>query len=443
MILLRRHCQPLTLDEDHALLSKAGHLETQDDGGQRLWWGLDFLYDKLKSHGENRKLYAWVQFFKQKVSVSELCPEEFFCQTKQSSLPQHALHENVATTASILAFLFGFCLKDSRTSATVKFVSDWVPSLCSRVCSMLSCTVSIEIEGMMSLMLSPAGLVRGLENTLSALHRTCFTAWEKEWQAMCDAGILTDALVGEADSSVSLQELVRFMFGVDRRKRKVGGHIWQRNSTSGSALFKMQRGIVMFLANGLDLYVREHCMQCHNTSKALPSRRIRPTHASADGPSGQRTPQSSTMVKMSPDSIWDLFARARDCGVSMKGALQLFDSDRVSAIAGCKPTSVDPWVRRSQTLYDRRASMSLLGATHFNLVADCSTHSSKEILVSVCFSHQNDTACFANIQKIPALTQVAPGEMDLTELVTRLAQDWFQIKLNCLSWFPVGIFQAG
>lgn len=96
----------MTLDADKALLSKVAFLVSREGvSNDALWWSLDFLYDKFKAHGaEKRTLYKWVQFLKHKVALTEFCNDEFFCHTKQCSLPQNALHENVATTAAILAF---------------------------------------------------------------------------------------------------------------------------------------------------------------------------------------------------------------------------------------------------------------------------------------------------------------------------------------------------
>ncbi|CAK9104133.1 Uncharacterized protein SCF082_LOCUS48620 [Durusdinium trenchii] len=312
-LLVHERCQRLTLDEDNALLSKAGYLVTQDDGPQQLWWSANFLYDKFKADGdEKRTLHKWMVYFKQKVSDSDLCGD------------------------------------------------------------------AIDIEGLPPLMLSPAGLVKGLENTLSSQHRTCFTAWQKEWQAMFDCGDLKDSLYSESDSTVSLQELLLFIFGVERRRRGSGGHVWAKNSPSGSALYKLQRAVVEYLANGVELYVLHEYVPRHNTLKAIPSRRLANAPDAAGVLDGQVRPKPSVRVQMTPDAIYAILSRARETSVSMKGALDLLQEENMSAMAGCKPTAVDPWVRRALCIYDQRATLSLVGVNHFNLVADASTHSGKE-----------------------------------------------------------------
>ncbi|CAK9104217.1 Uncharacterized protein SCF082_LOCUS48645 [Durusdinium trenchii] len=397
-LLVHERCQRLTLDEDNALLSKAGYLVTQDDGPQQLWWSANFLYDKFKADGdEKRTLHKWMVYFKQKVSDSDLCGDAFFCHTRSATLPQHALHDNVMTTRSIVAFLCS-CLVESRTAKTVQMVKDWVPSLCSRFCSMLTHSVSIDIEGLPPLMLSPAGLVKGLENTLSSQHRTCFTAWQKEWQAMFDCGDLKDSLYSESESTVSLQELLLFIFGVERRRRGSGGHVWAKNSPSGSALYKLQRAVVEYLANGVELYVLHEYVPRHNTLKAIPSRRLANAPDAAGVLDGQVRPKPSVRVQMTPDAIYAILSRARETSVSMKGALDLLQEENMSAMAGCKPTAVDPWVRRALCIYDQRATLSLVGVNHFNLVADASTHSGKEVL-------ENKLLRVASYRQLQAMSQ--------------------------------------
>ena len=419
-MLLHAQCQLVVLDEDIGLLSKVGFIARRD-GQERLWWSLDYLFDKFKASGdEKRVLFKWIQFFKQKVSQSTFCDDPFFCQTKQTNLPQHALHENVATTFAVLVF-FNVLLKESRTPKTVQMLKNWIPVLCNSACSMLSILVSLDVEDLQPLIVSPAGLVKGMESMLSSKHRTCFFAVQKEWQSMHESGELSEELISDADSAIPLQDLLWFVVSVDRKRRSSGGHVWPKDSVTGSTLLKLQKALLDFVAQGIDRYVKESYIQTHNTDKPAPSRRV--LGIASDVPDGQVAPNPATKVMMSPDAIYELFSQARETSVSMKQALSFLQGERVSSMAGCKPTAVDPWVRRAQSIYDERAALSLLGVTHYNLVSDCSVHSGKEYLVSICYSHQASTACFANIQQILPLAQITPGEIELTSVVEKLAQE--------------------
>ena len=60
--------------------------------------------------------------------------------------------------------------------------------------------------------------------------------------------------------------------------------------------------------------------------------------------------------------------------------------------AGVHENAADAWVTRRQIIYDQRLVSSLVGASHFNLVSDASKHSGVEVLASVIFRHENQTA---------------------------------------------------
>ena len=70
-----------------------------------------------------------------------------------------------------------------------------------------------------------------------------------------------------------------------------------------------------------------------------------------------------------------------------------------------------------------RAVIAFAGTNHLNLIADGSKHAGKEVLVTVAYSWENNTAAFAPVQVIMPLDDIAPGEMDLTSLIEKLAKD--------------------
>ena len=84
---------------------------------------------------------------------------------------------------------------------------------------------------------------------------------------------------------------------------------------------------------------------------------------------------------------------------------------------------MDAWMRRLQSIYDSRATISFAGTSHINLIADASRHSNKEVLVTAAWSWGNQTAAMCNCQVILPLDQLAPNEIDLTDLVETLAKE--------------------
>ena len=422
-MLLHSQCTPLKLDEDPSLFSKGGYLWTTDAVQAQLWRRLDYFYDRFKRNGgEQRSLYKFIQFLTEKVGETELCGD-FFCHSNQHSLPENAIHENCATTRAIVVYLYAI-LKESRTDRSRLLVWEWLPEICQRVISTIGFSTSIDIANMMSLYISPAGIVSGLEILLSSRHCACFEAWQKEWNSLWESQQLTSELVREANSPVTLLDLLRFVFVVERKRKSSGRHPWKRQSVTGSALWGVQSGLIQFVAGGLDTFVKGHYMATHDVSGVLPSRRINLQESQDVVPAGQLVRKKSRKVAMSPDAIWELFSEARDTGVSMRAAIQLLSGGRLSQVAGCRPTAVPAWVRRTMNLYDSRAQLSLAGSLHLNMVCDASTHGGKEVLVSICYSHESSTATFANVQVILPGNKVAPHDvMELTSLVEKLAKD--------------------
>ena len=422
-MLLHQQAQRLSLEEDSNLLSKVAFLITADDQSQQLWWSLDFMYDRFKFHGEKRKLHKWIQFFTQGVGASGVCDQEFFCHTKRNDLPDVALRENVATTKSIFSFLY-FTLRESRTPSILNFVRQWLPALCSRVSSTLQIAQEVPVEDMLSLTVYPGGQVTGLEDMLSDRHRTSFVAWSNEWKDMYEKRDLSEPLLTGENSAVSLQELVKFVFSVEKKKRSAGTHPWSADSVSGSSLRRVQKAIVHFMAAVLDVFVIDWYIPHHDTSR-LPAARRRSGEGlqHEENFPGQVAIKKKQRVSMNVESIWEVLCQERDSSLTTKQALEVLKKPSLAQTGGCTGTAVDSWQRRSQELYDERAALSMLGTSHFNLISDSSTHAGRELLVSILYSHENNCAAFANNQVILPLNIIAPSELELTSMVEQLAKD--------------------
>ena len=426
-MLLHEQCKPVTLDQESAFLSKGGYVV---DGV--LWWTLDYIFDNFRANGESRALWKWMQMFKKAVESTNLCDVQTTVHLRSSTLPEEALKANVAQTVAILAF-FLFILRESRTAALVQLVGRCLPQLCYNACQSLVSpgNVEVPVENMLRLTISGAGAVRGVLTALQARHQTCAKAWQNEWLHMMQAGELTEHIGAEA---VPLTDLVRFLLSVDKRRKSKGSHPWTPDSIAGSSLRLIQRAIIGFLHVSYDSSVRRYIAEhASDVDRVAPSRQARQVQADASSSGavcGQVVQRRRSRSHMSPDAIYELLQLARETGgASMKIALRLFKDKRLSNVAGCDSNAADVWGRRLQNLYDSRCGTALAGATHLNIIADCSTHAGKELLVSICWSHQNGTACFANNQVILPGNQVAPGEMELSSLVEVLAKENKLVRL--------------
>jgi hypothetical protein len=99
-----------------------------------------------------------------------------------------------------------------------------------------------------------SGLVGGMQDFVSAKHRTAWQAWAKLWADMYSAGLLSVDVVG-VPPLLPLKDVLHFAFAAARFQRKQQGKAWNHESPSGAALILLQRGIINFLSQGLFLYV--------------------------------------------------------------------------------------------------------------------------------------------------------------------------------------------
>ena len=423
-MLLQEQCQLVALTEDCDLLSRSGYVVQTGDEPDRLWWSLSHLNEKLLSKGENRTLYRWVCFVKQSVEQTALLQDQAvdkWLHTRSNDLPDRALRDHAATSTGIIAFLM-FFLRDGRTPSLRSHFRSWLPQICSKAMSCVTDTAEMSLEGMVTVQVLPGGLVEGIVQALSYRHSMVLQTWQTEWALMREAGELHSDL-DEMDR-VLLVDLLIFCCLVDRRRRAAGKHVWPRQSPTGSTLFSVQKGLLFFLARNLDMHVLQSYVREHDCSAAIPSRRR------------LKSGSEAKRVQMNPDTIYELVHAAKESGLSAREALTfLSNSTRLSATAGCHPNVIDAWMWRFQIIYDQRAVVSMASATHLNLVSDASKHSGKEVLVTVAWSWENQTAAMCNAQVILPMDSLAPSELDLTSLVEKMAQAIPLLKTNNVVWW--------
>ena len=405
--LLHENCQQPTVDADGCLPSKSVYLVHAPE--EDLFWALDYLHDRLKLWGEKRTLYKWRTFVAESLQKCVLVSRSFVCHLHFSGrdLPPSALDDNVASTRAVLTYLFTI-MEAGRKDDMVQQVFQLLCRICNRVCE----TFCHDSPGYkMDLMLddesrlevcAQSGLVGGMQDFVSAKHRTAWQAWAKLWADMYSAGLLS-VDVGHWKTSCTL--------------------LSQPPAFNGSSKAKL--GIMNLLQVLLWFYFKgassTFCPRaCFFTSLASISASMMYTTKAV--PSRQKG--GSGKVAMSVDAIWDLLEHAGSTGVSAREALKVIGpGSRLSQAGGCHENSVDPWVRRRQIIYDQRATYSVSGANHYNLCADGSTHSGKDVLVSVIWCHQNNAAVLPAIQALLPCDAICPEELDLTSLVEELAKD--------------------
>lgn len=409
-MLLQRQCTHLTVDHDDSLPAKAVYLTITDEG-PFMCWGLGYLYDRLQKLGESRKLFKWCQFFQQTVTQTGLVGDNFPCviHIRGHGLPPEALDESVASSEAVLTYFYAV-LNVGRKPEITREVDLWIWKIINRVCEESnSQTVDVALVDLGVLQFWPRqSVVTGLQQIVMTRHRTAFDSWMKLWGSMKEAGELASSWTVDVGQDLQLRDVIMFAFKANRTRKSQGKTAWVKAAPSGEVLLELQRAVIRFLSEGLYMYINFKYQLSHDVTKAAPAR---------------RTSTGSNRTSMPVQNIWTVLDHAQATGKNVRQALQ-FCKSTLSEAGGCHENAAEAWMRRKQIIYDQRVSASLIEAKHFNVVADTSKHSGREVLVSVIWSHENQTAAIPSVQSIlPCDTLVSPGELDLTTLVEKLAKD--------------------
>ena len=131
-------------------------------------------------------------------------------------------------------------------------------------------------------------------------------------------------------------------------------------------------------------------------------------------------------------------AREKNCSLSVVAKLR---SDEVQG--GAQVSSVEYWNRKVLGIYFGKVKTGFLNIPHINMVTDASTHSQKETIVSICYSHEMDSCALCPVQHVSRSKAIAPLEFDLepeieilaaTRKVERLAAYRFLAALSHQLW---------
>ena len=139
-----------------------------------------------------------------------------------------------------------------------------------------------------------------------------------------------------------------------------------------------------------------------------------------DGVRGQGTRARASSVFVSPNQIWDMLEEAREANVSLQAVARLRSKE---LLAGASDTSVHFWSNKVLNLYFGQNKLVFLNLPHLCLVTDASTHSQRDILVSVVYNHEKDVCGLAPSQQVSRSKVVSPLDFDLADDVQALAAE--------------------
>ena len=395
-------CRLLVTDEVAALPSKTC-FEVRDSN--QFVWSLNYFYDgRLKPNGEVRNFWKWCMFARDLTLRSDIVVMEnemdYIFSFRSSTHPSWALDQSVASTVALLTFLFVY-VDCGRIQNVVTELGNWGSAMCDLVTSYMegSGSLNLDLNGQVTVSVSK-GIVSGLQQTLHSTNLHAFKAWQEQWNFMHGLGMLAmkwnagqDSQDSQDEPVILLKDLVLFALHANRCRKSSNKRVWTISKPSGKFLLQLRRALIKFLSTQIDEYVRFRYGNQPDTDRLPPARRF----------NGVTKPRNS----MSVDAIWEVLQSREDSKMTGRETLKVCKNRKLSQACGADESAQDCWVRKLASMYDDKVIFSLAGCCRINMVCDGSNHAGKDMLVSILWSQENNTAIFCNVQ------QLLPGKSSL------------------------------
>jgi hypothetical protein len=312
------------------------------------------------------------------------------------------LSENLCTT-SALVWHFMDAVDTVRSDTLQTQYRRWLANVVSRSCVVLHHDGEEILDPpQLQLHVSQSGDASGFNEALLGFHKSMAESWNEQWAEMSEAQLLHKPC---NNGNRTLQDIVLFCSMLERWRRTRRRS--QLRPAAMTLLRRFRNILVSWVSMHFDKYVMEVYVASHNCNAPQPSLSRRN--------SGKRNHTS-----VSPEAIWELMAKARRTGISLRQAINSNDDN---PIAGGSDSSAPRWRNKFQTMYNKNVALSFLPheVNHVSMAADPSTHSSKEIMVSLVYSWENDLGACPNIQIVPPGKDVTWRDADLPDDIAFLA----------------------
>ena len=418
----------LTVDQDSAFLSKSCYQRQSDDNKLSFHWCLNYTHDVFRDYGDKRQLNKRCRFVKDLVVKSEMFdnddPDVVF--TLRDSEQDSISESSLASTKGLLAFLFVYTQQSCRNETMVDKMTQWLLKICDRAVSS-ELGPHLHAQGNEALfVLAMNGVMPDLPvdafgcvgvNLLESVKRyegRCREAFAKMWQELHEADILTAPL--DSRPEPLLRDVLMFGLKALKFRRQNKKDSWAKRGPILTLLQSLCRAVVTLLSQRLEVFVA--CVYCpaHNTERVAPARSWKYDDKEVSG--------KTQRVTMTVEAIWETLQSGINYQVSAHDSVRMQQNSAITDSGGATDKMVNYWHRKATALYESQLNLSLVGAYQFNVVSDASTHAGgKNVLLSIIWSRENQTAAFASLQVILPGKHLAREEMNLTSLVEALAQD--------------------
>ena len=392
----------LTVDQDSAFLSKSCYQRQSDNS---FHWCLNYTHDVFRGYGDKRQLNKWCRFVKDIVVKSEMFdnddPDVVF--TLRDSDQDSISESSLASTKGLLAFLFVYTQQSCRNETMVDKMTQWILKICDRAVSSElgphlhaqgnEALFVLAMNGVMpDLPVDASGCVSvNLLESVKTYEGRCREAFAKMWQELHAADILTAPL--DSRPEPLLRDILMFGLKALKFRRQNKRDSWTKRGPILTLLQSLCRAVVTLLSQRLEVFVA--CVYCpaRNTERVAPARSWKYDDKEVSG--------KRRRVTMTVEAIWETLQSGINYQVSAHDSVRMQQNSAITDSGGATDSQVNYWHRKAIALYESQLNLSLVGAYQFNVVSDASTHAGgKNVLLSIIWSRENQTAAFASLQVI-------------------------------------------
>ena len=266
----------------------------------------------------------------------------------------------------------GICHSEQLRQEYLFYLQSWCATACALIAAQglrLDCRET-------SILIFATGQVSNFRDALASLcgHNLILKACEQQWGEMCSEQWSSD--------SHSFADVVQFLVLFELHRKWHGRSV---SAGANAAVAEMRNILLPWVANAIDIFVAAN----YGSSNPL-----------ADAPPpALRVGRSRAYCKVSPEAAWDLLERSYATRTNERQALAL-RSDNEGL--GCNQWLGEHWRNKMLQMYDLRCPQAFgaPGCNHWCLTTDPGTHSYKECLVSIAYSHEFQVGCYPKWQHV-------------------------------------------
>ena len=392
------------------------------DSDFQIWWKLRYLAEAFvtceiyNTHKWLRQTFARqvdnsMKFVNQQlrncnvdVGASGSEPMFLFCSDDGNNLQEH-----VCKTSGLLHFLFHYgesCRDEKIFQSILDRMKTIGGSIMEFSLHLQQQFVFAKLQSFSGTNVSGGLLISGFLQALQNRFVSVLPTVRQIWCNLKEQGCIQTDFPLTVGNPVGFADLLMFTFCSLRLRTK-------QNKTKAKSLVQLI-GLLRFdfidvISKCLNSYI-EYKVQ--NDSRFAVARNL---------PAIRRKSRSDrpVRVEVDPETIWALMESAKFSSVSLRQALLLKKDDSMSSpeLAGASEAKAEYWSRKITGLYINRVQNVFKMVTQLSLVADASTHSGKEILVSCAYAPSEKLGCHAVIQHLNT-GSLKPSEVDVSLLAT-------------------------